>query len=166
MDPPPRPTWEYVESEFDDDLLCPTSLQPLVDPVMHSCGNMFSSEELTKVSACPLCRGVLTGESIGKVPNFIRNKVDILRVWCSRCEEVMPRERFEEHANRRCSFACPSGCGEETTYEGLASHLEEVCLHKRVDCGGANVGCPYQTLKKDMPEHERECLFLKLAPAF
>lgn len=35
---------------------CPMCLEPCVDPIVHSCGNMFCAACLNSCVECPLCR--------------------------------------------------------------------------------------------------------------
>ncbi len=120
------PEFKYVDDELiPEDMQCPVTLEPLVDPILHtSCGNMFSKMSVYYLTdpRCPLCRGPMDASTLAPVPNLIRNKLDALEVRCLTCNAKMKRERFRKHSISECLLVCPLECGASFAYDMTSQH--------------------------------------------
>jgi hypothetical protein len=91
------------EDSIDPELLCAVCHCPFVQPVAHSmCNNMFCSscidgqQQVTDLHSCtvftfekcPLCRKLLTKDSLSTGPRPILNILDKLKVFCPSCSNV------------------------------------------------------------------------------
>eukprot|EP01105_Mastigella_eilhardi_P017189 TRINITY_DN3955_c0_g1_i1.p1 TRINITY_DN3955_c0_g1~~TRINITY_DN3955_c0_g1_i1.p1 ORF type:complete len:287 (+),score=78.01 TRINITY_DN3955_c0_g1_i1:65-862(+) len=143
-------SFEYVAEDLgnlEEGLQCCVCLSPLHRPALHvACGNLFCSACVTRLprpAVCPLCRRPLLGALV-PAPLFVMQKVDALRVYC-------PRARCVVH---RCD---------------LPAHLRDTCpgLGASVaPCAAARFGCTWAGKREGKQEHEAECQYCALAPAF
>jgi hypothetical protein len=97
-------SYNYADEEnIDKGLICSICLNPFIDPVVYSCGNMFCANCAAAVKSCPLCRKKDCNPA-GKVPLFVKNSLDSLKVLCDICKAETARSDLQAHFEQ-----CPQG---------------------------------------------------------
>ncbi|KAI9851332.1 MAG: hypothetical protein M1838_003973 [Thelocarpon superellum] len=167
--PPPSPpvdlrALEYL-SPVDDNLLCSVCHCAFITPVMMSkCEHIFCAECFDRASRhqkgiCPFCRTRLEGD-IRSAPRALSNMADDLRVRCPMskqgCDVITARGSVQAHVDKYCGYAEILHCRED-------SHSSE-CPEMVVGCGGAPLGCAYQSRRATLSEHTSTCAFARLEP--
>ena len=136
-----EPDYEFVEREWEEDLVCFVCAYPFVSPKTHNpCGHSFCLRCLKKMAySCPMCRQDPGKDSFSPVKQrFVLNMLGKVQVRCRLCEEVCAISDFENH-QKRC--------------EGVV-----------VDCPGKDLGCLFLAKKKNMDVHVLKCEKAKIFP--
>jgi len=89
----------YVDEEsIHHDLKCSICLDPLLEPKMHSCGQMFCSNCIEGLGDCPICRKACSSQGdMLPVPLFVRGQLDELKVLCPDCAAHITRKSLSDH---------------------------------------------------------------------
>jgi hypothetical protein len=91
---------------------------------------------------------------------------DAVVVRCLMCECIVRRgyagDAFELHAQHTCPIECPC-CSMPTNRADIAAHLQ-VCPNLNIPCAAHDIGCAFHDFRINMPEHERRCQLILIAP--
>ena len=134
-----EPELEFVDDEWDEEILCSICYLPLVEPTQHNqCAIAFCKKCIEKVKySCPVCQDNMEGFSEVRT-KFILNILGRVRVLCNLCREEMGVRDFKQHQRN---------CG------GVV-----------VECRGKEVGCKVVRKRKRMGVHEGGCPYAIAAP--
>lgn len=94
------------DQQIHDKLICIVCTEPIDDPRMHSCGNMFCKQclPIPILKRCPGCNVEFKSQTEfdNPVPMLAKNMLDEIEVKCVHCGECMKRAKALEHKNRYC----------------------------------------------------------------
>ena len=135
-----EPTYEFVDEEWDEDIVCSVCSFPLEAPTTHkTCNESFCLECVQESFECPSCNKDPGEDSFSPVTQrFVLRMLGKVKVKCILCSIVCPISEFEIH--------------------------KKECTAVRVECGGKHLGCGYSGQQTDLPFHEKDCPLFKLSP--
>ncbi|KAJ6144664.1 Zinc finger RING-type [Penicillium chermesinum] len=88
-------------------------------------------------------------------------------VRCTRCEEDIMEQDFEEHDNELCSrlqTLCVD-CGTIVLQREFKRHVE-TCLEVVSPCTASKYGCPVKVRRAEIAIHEQQCPLVAIGPYF
>ncbi|XP_013392436.1 E3 ubiquitin-protein ligase TRIM22 [Lingula anatina] len=124
------------------DLICGICRQVFDDPVSNVCPHVFClkciSQRLRHNSSrvCPVCHKRLKAAPASP-PKELVDRILTMKINCT------------------------SKCGEVFELRELKGHLNSICLNALVDCDYEEKGCKEKMLRKNLPEHLKQCLYRK-----
>ncbi|CAG7957687.1 unnamed protein product [Penicillium salamii] len=87
--------------------------------------------------------------------------------FCSRCEENVVEQDFEEHESKLCpvlEVSC-ADCQTVVTRGELDAHVES-CPEVAIPCSASKYACPVKIRRADIATHEQTCPLVAMGPYF
>jgi len=151
------------EDSIDQNLICSVCREPVLEPIIHiPCQNMFCKACMTKLSSCPLCRGVISKNHMVPVPRFVHNTLNELKVICPSCNGSCARNELSNHRSK-CPVECPNGCNDLVAPENQMKHNGE-CAMIPVRCPAADVSCLWTDYRFELEAHKLTCPYFQIYP--
>jgi len=151
------------EDSIDQNLICSVCREPVLEPIIHiPCQNMFCKACMTKLSSCPLCRGVISKNHMAPVPRFVHNSLNELKVICPSCNGSCARNELSNHLSK-CPVECPNGCNDLVAPDNQIKHNGE-CAMIPVRCPAADVSCPWNNFRFELEAHKLTCPYFQIYP--
>eukprot|EP00048_Salpingoeca_helianthica_P023948 m.28551 g.28551 ORF g.28551 m.28551 type:complete len:465 (-) comp9088_c0_seq1:65-1459(-) len=153
-----HPAHDYVytvDASSLEDLCCPISMQPLVEPHdVPCCGQTISAKALfdhLKIKRdCPMCRSPITAARVHQTSRLVRQKLDALQIVCPHCNVTCTREQLRDHL-QKCPLA-PLRCA------GRCKRIYLRCATGH-SCASACANCP-SIAAANAGTHAERCEFL------
>jgi len=160
-------SYTYVdEDSVDPELICSICHNPFVIPVSHVlCNNMFCASCIEGQSQCPLCRKLLSKDTMSVAPRPILNILDKLKVFCPICHNSLNRGELAIHI-ANCPVPCTLGCGEKVAPKEKLDHEKNKCINKIVNCTAVDVGCDFSAPRNEIAAHVATCKLMEMKPLF
>ncbi|KAH3745578.1 ICP0-binding domain of Ubiquitin-specific protease 7 [Pelomyxa schiedti] len=122
-------------------LECLVCRNPLVNPVIHTCGEMMCLSCAHKGAMCS-CASEINDSTISKVvPKYVHAKLKSLCYICTTCKRRVPCESRNNHI-QNCPDQCENGCGLRVSASDRDSH-RRWCPRALTTCPTCSVSMPY-----------------------
>ncbi|RJE17438.1 TRAF-type zinc finger, partial [Aspergillus sclerotialis] len=86
---------------------------------------------------------------------------------CSRCDEEVMEQDYEEHVKELCpslKTTCPD-CQTTVFRKALREHID-TCPEAILPCAASKYGCPIRVKRADLVTHEQACPLITMGPYF
>jgi len=156
---------EGVKPTIVKDLECAICFEPMVDPVILSCGHGFHQGCIRTLTQCPLDRKTISPSHPRTPSTWVKNLLGNIKCYCIfskrvgsadySCPEIRDITDMENHI-AQCDYA-PSTCqfcNKMYTKKDIKLH-EMVCTEKPVVCGFPN--CKFSSTQAQMRDHVTTC---------
>ncbi|UJR29398.1 hypothetical protein I4U23_010610 [Adineta vaga] len=133
--------YKYMnEADISKELICSICQSPFQNPCCTPCGDTFCNTCITdwiqaSNNSCPLCRCIISINTLTQVPRALRNILDQLPVKCIACGQT------------------------EIQRVNIDEHIQKSCPKKIVVCLAADITCPWIGPQDQLNIHLLNCRF-------